>query len=279
MPLIQGKTENITNDNLSIQTANNLFVNVIGDQMSGDLLMNNHKIIGLSIATSDSEAANKIYVDNKIKENISLLKTEIESMIELRSRSERSIRKQSDIPIIKIIKTEFSNPDLLSPYIILTSPETEKNLNTGNISVLQISLKITHTNNIVDNTFYPLGSSSNKDYISITYGVNNLVLMVLKEIKQVKVICIYIERASTFQPKVDTMLTKQSLNLIFDEGLRCNFLLADINNFLKFPCKIQWLLLYFVEIFLQSLCINSIYFHCMHTTILQAFQFLIPSKW
>src|SRR5438093_13775813 len=48
---------------LSIKSANSIFVNQSGDEMSGHLDMSNHKILNLSEPTLPNDATNKQYTD------------------------------------------------------------------------------------------------------------------------------------------------------------------------------------------------------------------------
>ena len=186
MPLSQSK--------LVEDPSNNLFINTTGDEMKGDLKMNKYLIKDLGNPISDNDAVRKVYVYNlfvRLKSMIDLLETKYTNELKI-VKDELESKIQKETSNVKVFRYEITDPIVLSPYIIFTSPELEMNFNTGNISVIQISALITHTNNIVDNTFFPIGSSANKDYISITYGVNNLILVIHKEIKKVKIVCHYV---------------------------------------------------------------------------------------
>ena len=65
MPLIQGNTKD-NETSLSLQAANNLFINSVGDEMSGNLNMNSNKITNLGDAVNKSDAVNKKYVDTLV---------------------------------------------------------------------------------------------------------------------------------------------------------------------------------------------------------------------
>ena len=60
MPLIQGNTKD---DSVTLQAANNLFINSVGDEMSGNLNMKLNSITNLGDAVNNSDAVNKKYVD------------------------------------------------------------------------------------------------------------------------------------------------------------------------------------------------------------------------
>ena len=64
MPIIQGVQNSKENDeSFSIQNANNLFINSVGDEMSGNLNMKLNSITNLGDAVNNSDAVNKKYVD------------------------------------------------------------------------------------------------------------------------------------------------------------------------------------------------------------------------
>ena len=78
MPLIQGKLVEDPNNNLSLQTANNLFVITVGDDMKGNLKMNNNLIKDLGNPIADNDAVRKVYVYNlflRLKSKIDELET------------------------------------------------------------------------------------------------------------------------------------------------------------------------------------------------------------
>ena len=65
MPIIQGVQNTKENDeSFSIQAANNLFINSVGDEMSGNLNMKLNSITNLGDAVNKSDAVNKKYVDS-----------------------------------------------------------------------------------------------------------------------------------------------------------------------------------------------------------------------
>ena len=68
---------------MTVQTANHIFVNQSGDEMSGNLDMKNNKIINHSKPSLPNDVSNKEYVDKQVKEIIHNINKQFENGINM----------------------------------------------------------------------------------------------------------------------------------------------------------------------------------------------------
>ena len=142
MPLNQGKLVEEDNNNLSIQTANNLFINSIGDSMSGILDMNSNKVTNIGLCTNENDAANKKYVDKLLYLMENKLSIHSDRIYNLEVRLEKIQPKVEELSLIQIktVTTEIRNIESNIVYPVLSFP-TGKSIDNKKIFVLSYMLQ------------------------------------------------------------------------------------------------------------------------------------------